>query len=533
MSRMRRISSRRLIASTAVAAVAATGGLVVLTPSAQAAPVDYSTHCTNPFSNPPDGHIQVDTVVTPEKATYAVGEEVSVTWKWVVHPLAPAEIPVVGKVPANSTYLKGAINLSGAQTGTVPVQGAADNPETLPSQPLILGNGEGRFTLSTAGDVKLTPGDYSTWTHALGFDVETKCTPVTPVPVSRTIKVEGTSQEPATLTAPAEADAGAPIALTGAHWPAGSPTVELCDASGAACDAARIAPGNTLAVADGALTGNVATVATVPAGNYRIKVKVGAAEALAPIRINATARLLTLDPTSGPVGTTVKVTGKNFTPNLTVIARGQTATGYVLDETMAYADSGPDGTVVIPDFVASDPSIAAIRVTEGTDETTATIAPFRITVPGSGLDQTATGNVVAGGLTISQEAGAIKLSDITINGQAQNMTGALNTVTVKDFRSGDTGWTLTGSVSDFTNGTGGRIDADKFTWTPKVTAGPGSPSVAVPGSAGPIGTGATLASAPNAATTGGTFAAGADLSLAVPAYQTVGTYNATLTLSIS
>ncbi|MGW1667162.1 beta-xylosidase, partial [Streptomyces microflavus] len=123
---------------------------------------------------------------------------------------------------------------------------------------------------------------------------------------------------------------------------------------------------------------------------------------------------------------------------------------------------------------------------------------------------------------------------VTLNGTEQNMTGALNTVTVKDYRGGSTGWTLTGAVTDFSNGAGGTIAAEKFSWTPKITPGEGSPSQAVAGSTGPIGkTGATLASAPNADVTGGTFKADAGLSLAVPAYQAPGNYSATLTLSIS
>ncbi|MFI6586659.1 hypothetical protein [Embleya sp. NPDC050493] len=530
---MRRIARRRLIASTAVAAVAATGGLVIVTPSAHAAPVDYATHCTNPFSNPPDGHIRVDTVVTPEKATYAVGEEVSVTWKWVVHPLAPAEIPVIGKVPKDSTHLKGTINLSGAQTGTVPVQGPADNPETLPGQPLILGNGEGRFTLSTAGDVTLTPGDYSTWTHALGLDVETKCTPVTPVPVSRTIKVEGTSQEPATLTAtPAEVAAGGSLTLAGDNWPAGGVVPQLCAADGSACDPAKISANSLSVGADKKLTGTVTLGVTIPGGDYKVKVGGSGVEALSGVvRVAATQRRIALSVNHGPVGTPVVITGTGWTPGNYVLAYGM-AGDYQDDDVTAYTQAGPDGSFSITDFVVSKDTITSIKVNEGTDDT-AVNKSFRVTTPGSGPDQTVTGNVVAGGLTISQEAGAIRLSDITINGQAQNMTGALNTVTVKDFRNGTTGWTLTGAVTDFTNGTGGRIGADTFTWTPKVTAGPGSPSVPVPGSAGPIGTGATLASAPAAATTGGTFAADADISLAVPAYQAAGTYSATLTLSIS
>nr|WP_272923901.1 WxL domain-containing protein [Streptomyces sp. SID3343] len=204
------------------------------------------------------------------------------------------------------------------------------------------------------------------------------------------------------------------------------------------------------------------------------------------------------------------------------------------DEVSAYGQAGADGSLTIPDLVVSKDSVTAIKVIAGTDESTAVQKPFRVTIPGRDLEQTVTGGVLPGTLTIAQEAAGIKLTDITVNGQAQNMTGALNPVTVKDYRGGATGWTLTGSVSDFTNGNGGKITGDKFTWTPRITNGEGSPSTAVAGSTGPIGTGATLASAPPAATgTGGTFTADADLSLAVPAYQQIGTYSATLTLSIS
>ncbi|MFI6586658.1 hypothetical protein [Embleya sp. NPDC050493] len=144
-----------------------------------------------------------------------------------------------------------------------------------------------------------------------------------------------------------------------------------------------------------------------------------------------------------------------------------------------------------------------------------------------------TGAVLPGGLTLRQQASAIRLSDITLDGTPQAMTGALNPVTVTDVRGGSLGWALTADVSDFTSPEGGRIPADRFTWKPAVQADPASPSTAVPGAPGRIAGGSTLASAPPAPHTGGTFTAGAAITVAVPAYQKPGTYSATLTLSIS
>ncbi|GCE01498.1 hypothetical protein [Embleya hyalina] len=143
-----------------------------------------------------------------------------------------------------------------------------------------------------------------------------------------------------------------------------------------------------------------------------------------------------------------------------------------------------------------------------------------------------TGAVLPGGLTLRQEAGTARLSDITLDGTAQTMNGALNPVTVTDVRAGTLGWSLTADVSDFTSPDGGRIPAERFTWTPSVRTEPGSPGTAAPGSPGRIAGGATLASAPAGARGGGTFTAGAAIALAVPAYQKPGAYNATLTLSI-
>jgi hypothetical protein len=530
------MAPRKIVATAATVALAGTAGLVAFAPSASAAPVDYRAHCTNQFlpAGIADADIQMDIQVTPQKATYAVGDKVTVTWHWVKNSVVPVNTPLGIHVKENTALPKGVVLLTGAQTSTVAVEGPRVNPDAAPGEVLKLSDMTAELTLAKAGDLNLAPGNYSSFVDAkmgLPNDVETACSPVTPVAPGTTIKVEGSSSADPTVTAtPAEVNAGGSVALAGDNWAAGTPTAELCAADGTACDPAKISA-TTLTIADGKLTGNVTIAPSVASGDYKIKVKAGGGEALSgAVKVTAVQKQAAITPDHGPLGTVVTATGTGYEPG-----------GYVyittLDATNAelftdYVEVGADGKFS-KEITVDNPDTKSIGAYEITPDTGA-IMPFRITIPGRDLSQTVTGGVLPGTLTIAQQAAGIKLSDITINGAAQNMTGALNPVTVKDYRGGATGWTLTGSVSDFTNGTGGKITGDKFTWTPKVTNGEGSPSTAVAGSTGPIGTGATLASAPNAATgTGGTFTADADLSLAVPAYQQIGTYNATLTLSIS
>ena len=106
-------------------------------------------------------------------------------------------------------------------------------------------------------------------------------------------------------------------------------------------------------------------------------------------------------------------------------------------------------------------------------------------------------------------------------------------MTVKDFRGGPAGWSLTGKVTDFT-GPGGKIDAGKLSWTPACATKAGSPSTCAAGSAGrwavrarpwpPPPTGRSpAASSPSTP----------ELSLDVPAFTAPGTYSGVLTLTLT
>ena len=149
--------------------------------------------------------------------------------------------------------------------------------------------------------------------------------------------------------------------------------------------------------------------------------------------------------------------------------------------------------------------------------------------PGS---QKLTTSVTAGTLAMTQAGDSVALSGVDF-GRGGASTGALRTVTVKDFRGGPAGWSLTGRVTDFT-GPGGKIGADRLSWTPSCVSKAGSPSTCTAGSAGTVGSsGATLAGTPDGTLTGGEFTVDAGLSLDVPAFTPPGGYSGVLTLTLS
>lgn len=145
--------------------------------------------------------------------------------------------------------------------------------------------------------------------------------------------------------------------------------------------------------------------------------------------------------------------------------------------------------------------------------------------------------VAAGKLTMAQQPGAVDLSEITLDGTPKTATGDIKQVQVIDARGGSTGWSLTGTITDFTSAGGPKIPAGNLSWAPACTAGAGATPVTT-GSPGPLSTttAATLcsgASGDGGAIVGGAYDAGAGLTLDVPAVTGAGQYQAVLTIVLS
>ncbi|MFF8727447.1 beta-xylosidase [Streptomyces sp. NPDC015171] len=248
----------------------------------------------------------------------------------------------------------------------------------------------------------------------------------------------------------------------------------------------------------------------------------------------ANTRAISLSSASGDPGAGVTVSGTNFTPGAAVTLAGRSGDTQTADTATvtANAQGAFSGSLVVNDTTTT--GIVAYEGGSWNADKGAGPAAYVVndTTPVPDGSQKLTTTVKAGSLSMSQAGDAVALSAVDF-GQGGASTGSLNTVTVKDFRGGPAGWSLTGKVTDF-SGPGARIDAGRLSWTPDCATKAGSPSTCKAGSAGPVGTsGATLASTPNGTLTGGEFTVDAGLSLDVPAFTPPGAYSGVLTLTLT
>ena len=245
-------------------------------------------------------------------------------------------------------------------------------------------------------------------------------------------------------------------------------------------------------------------------------------------------RAISLGSASGNAGGSVTVNGSNFTAGATVTLAGRSGDTQTADKATvtAAADGSFSGSLVVNDKTTT--GVVAYEGSAWSAGKGAGPAVYVVndTTPVPAGSQKVTTTVKAGTLSMSQAGDSVALSAVDF-GKGGASTGALNAVTVKDFRGGPAGWSLTGKVTDFT-GPGAKVDAGKLSWTPACATKAGSPSTCQAGSTGTVGSsGATLASTPNGTLTGGEFTANAGLSLDVPAFTPPGSYSGVLTLTLS
>ncbi|MFI9241706.1 beta-xylosidase [Streptomyces sp. NPDC053086] len=436
--RARRWRWASLLGATALAVTA--GGALACPAGAAGTNVDFATHCIPPAvaGIPPiDGTTTAN--VSVDNVSPKVGDTVTVTYTVVT---AAASNPTDLALPADIMTPTGKVTLGGAQTGGVTVAGPKKNPPVPGRAAFPSFSMTGTFTVTKAGQITLSPGDYNIHTSYI-LELDTPCTVITPpAPASQTITAtDGT-------------------------------------------------PANTRAISLGSASG---------------------------------------DPGAG-----VTVSGSNFTPGATVTLAGRSGATQTADTATvtANAQGSFSGTLVVNDTTTT--GIVAYEGGSWNADKGAGPAAYVVNdnTPVPDGSQKLTTTVKAGTLSMSQAGDSVALSAVDF-GQGGASTGSLNTVTVKDFRGGPAGWSLTGKVTDFT-GPGAKIDAGRLSWTPACATKAGSPSTCKAGSAGTVGTsGATLASTPNGTLTGGQFTVDAGLSLDVPAFTPPGSYSGVLTLTLT
>ncbi|ALO08357.1 hypothetical protein [Streptomyces gardneri] len=432
---------RRWTAVLGATALAVAAGGAIAAPAhatTNSTPVEFQTRCVPPpIAGIPPITGTTTAEITVDKAAPKVGDTVTVTYT-ITKPAASN--PVDLALPADIMTPSGKVVLGGAQAGAVNVTGPKKNPPIPGKGSFPAFSMTGTFTVTEAGSITLSPGDYNIHTSYL-MELDTPCTVLNPpAPVSETV---------------------------------------------------------------------VASPVTSP-----------------------NARTLQLDSASGDPGVRVTVTGAKFTPLAEVTVVGRAGGAETADKMTVTTDSEGGFAARLK---VNDPATTGVVAYEGAawdPEKGAGPAAYKVVVPAPPNSQTITAAVTAGELSMSQAGDAVELTSVDF-GQGGAATGDLKTVTVKDFRGGPAGWSLTGKVTDFT-GPGGAIGAGNLSWTPACAAKAGSPSTCAAGSAGPVGSGgATLASTPNGTLTGGEFTVDAKLSLDVPAFTAPGSYAGVLTLTLS
>lgn len=438
--------------------------------------------------------------------------------------------------------------MSGGATGTVTVRGAEFTMDIPSGTPIELPPYEGDFLVpaNASGDVSFAPIRTLTQTKVLGSVFETPCDVVDGGGSVGSVTVEGTGSEPATLTAPADpVRPNTEVTLGGSGWtPGGAPVPSLCAVGGGGCDPLKFRS-NTLAIGgDGTLTGTatLAEAGAVPDGTYEVKVNDGTKEATAPLTVKAVAagdREISLSQSSGPVGSVITVSGKNYNPDRWINVIGLDASGTGLDDSAVYVKSGSDGTFAVEFTVTSD-AVVAVQADEGNDPATVRTAPFTVSDGGGGgggsADQRLSTSVRAGTLSMVQDGDTVDFGTTVLGTGSGVQRSRLNRVEVEDGRGVDSGWSLTATLSGFTSSSGGTIPADAVRWTPKCKAQNGSVGVPVAGSPAVLGSEAASLCRmdPDGSRpfTGGRFDADADLVLTVPGFTQPGDYSATLTLTL-
>ncbi|MCZ7460357.1 beta-xylosidase [Streptomyces sp. WMMC940] len=248
----------------------------------------------------------------------------------------------------------------------------------------------------------------------------------------------------------------------------------------------------------------------------------------------ANERSVQLGTASGKPGDQVTLTGAKFTPLADVTVAGRAGAAETADKVTVKASAAGTFTARLTVADKATTGIVAYEGTAWSDDKGAGPAAYTVLddTPVPANSQQLTTAVAAGTLSMTQAGDTVRLTSVDF-GRGGAATGDLHAVTVKDFRGGPAGWSLTGKVTDFT-GPGGKIDAGRLSWIPVCATKAGSPSTCAAGSAGAVGTaGATLASAPDGALTGGEFTAGAKMTLDVPAFTAPGAYSGVLTLTLT
>ncbi|MGW7523306.1 Ig-like domain repeat protein [Streptomyces sp. NPDC054783] len=346
------------------------------------------------------------------------------------------------------------------------------------------------------------------------------------------------------------ATAGTNVTLTATVAPASAAgTVQFRD-NGTALGAPATVTGGTatfsttaLAVGTHSLTADFTPTDTTSAASSSTAVSYTVDPA--PARATTTALAVS------PAGTAAQYSPVDFTATVTPngaagSVKFQDTVGTTTTTLATVPVAGGQAAYSTSGLTPGDHSFSAVFVpTDTTAYTGSASAQVAYTVgPFAGVTaaENITTTVNPGALVISVANPNVTLPSPALDtgGDLMTTAGKINPVTLTDTRAGNPGWSVSGQVSDFSDGGTHTINGQNLGWTPNVvdkstaqTVTAGAAIAAANGVAPADAGSAGLKSSRSLATgTGlGTAHLGADLALNVPTSTVAGTYTATLTLT--
>jgi hypothetical protein len=540
---------RRLVAGAAGVTVVAGVGLMALGAAPAFAGTStgaYSCSLTGVAAETETGGI---VLTAPDSGATGSTVQVSIDQPQgtTTSPVAISSIAISGTATVSGDGSTTSLAFSGTGAGTAAgaAPSAVDTTESL--------------TLSAGGTTTISVPSYTLTLDLTGLGTESgTCTATTTPSVSITVA----NQPTATITSvsgqtgTADARDGSTVNFSGSNFTAGATvTASLVPSGGGTAIPLTTTPA-TLTATGGDVTGSAVIPAGTAAGAYELTLSdtSGDLPATAPLTILA-APTCTATPASGGAGTVTTVVCANFDAGAAVTLQGVNSGGTATTDPATSATADSSGGVSAR-YTVNDTTTAGIEVTESSPETLSAEAAFtsqsNSCIADSGgstggscsTSQGTTTTVNPGPLEAAQAGAQITLSNITINGTPQLVTGALNQIVVSDFRGSTLGWTVNATATNFSGSNGGTISAANLgvepTCVPDPTALAASglssfPSTATAGPEATFASAVTLCSTPALGAgnvTGGVFDIGGGLGLEVPPYLLAGVYTDTITISL-
>ncbi|MCZ7459882.1 hypothetical protein [Streptomyces sp. WMMC940] len=160
-------------------------GILLAASPAQAADVSYATECVPPPVSglPPVRGTTAVQITAPAEAE--VGDEIEVVWKTVE---AASKNPDVLDLQKDTVKPTGTLEVAGAQTAELAMEGPRQNPPIPKNSQMVLSDMKAKLRLTAPGEITLTPGAY-TINVSKPISTDTECTPKEAVQPGATVKV--------------------------------------------------------------------------------------------------------------------------------------------------------------------------------------------------------------------------------------------------------------------------------------------------------------------------------------------------------